>query len=223
MEPVKTGKQSEADGRSISESAATRKKQESSQPTEVRAEEGKTKSVLKIESQDVTSKTPQETLQATSVEPSKPSDPKIWGSENQTSPPEEASAQPAKQTKSPGSSQGPLDAIIQMAPPAVKTGRQHPSMSPPPYVHHFDSYSLVKQLLAGGYTLDQATTFMKGIRMLLAQNLDVAQESLVSKSDVENVSFTEPYILFPRRALYRREGRAATRGTTMYHCMSRNN
>ncbi|PHH72581.1 hypothetical protein CDD82_5908 [Ophiocordyceps australis] len=59
-------------------------------------------------------------------------------------------------------------------------------MAPPPYVHHFDSYSLVKQLHGGGYSEAQATTAMKGIRALLAQNLDVAQQSLVSKSDVEN-------------------------------------
>lgn len=84
---------------------------------------------------------------------------------------------------------GPLEAVLGMEPPR-KVARQHPSMSPPPYVHHFDSYSLVKQLQDGGYSPDQAIEAMKGIRALLAQNLDVAQESLVSKSDVENVSFT---------------------------------
>ena len=62
-----------------------------------------------------------------------------------------------------------------------------PHLQPPPYVHHFDSYSLVKQLQEGGYSQGQAIEAMKGIRALLAQNLDVAQESLVSKSDVENV------------------------------------
>src|SRR5690625_2065382 len=72
------------------------------------------------------------------------------------------------------------------------TPPQHPHMSPPPYVHHFDSYSLVKQLQEGGYSQEQATTAMKAIRTLLAQNLDVAQKSLVSKSDVENVSVFNP-------------------------------
>jgi hypothetical protein len=61
-------------------------------------------------------------------------------------------------------------------------------MAPPPYVHHFDTYSLVKQLGDGGYSQAQAIEVMKGVRAILAQNLDVAQESLVSKSDVENVS-----------------------------------
>ena len=83
---------------------------------------------------------------------------------------------------------GPLDAVLLMQAPE-HTPPQHPHMSPPPYVHHFDSYSLVKQLQDGGYSQEQATTAMKGIRTLLAQNLDVAQKSLVSKSDVENVSF----------------------------------
>ncbi|EQK98086.1 MOZ protein represents a chromatin-associated acetyltransferase [Ophiocordyceps sinensis CO18] len=71
--------------------------------------------------------------------------------------------------------------------PPERVARQHPHMAPPPYVHHFDSYSLVKQLQQGGYTPEQATTAMKGIRTLLAHNLDGAQQSLVSKSNVENV------------------------------------
>lgn len=62
-----------------------------------------------------------------------------------------------------------------------------PHLAPSPYVHHFDSYSLVRQLEAAGFTPEQAITSMKAIRKSLAQNLDVAQESLVSKSDVENV------------------------------------
>lgn len=66
-------------------------------------------------------------------------------------------------------------------------------MIPPPYVHHFDSYSMVKQLQGGGYTDDQSIEVMKGIRSLLAQNLDVAQQSLVSKSDVENVSIVSQH------------------------------
>lgn len=79
---------------------------------------------------------------------------------------------------------GALDAVLHMPSPE---NIEHPHMSPPPYVHHFDSYSLVKQLEDGGYTREQAVTSMKAIRKLLAQNLDVAQKSLVSKSDVENV------------------------------------
>ncbi|GJN77274.1 hypothetical protein PLIIFM63780_000764 [Purpureocillium lilacinum] len=83
---------------------------------------------------------------------------------------------------------GPLDEVLLMQAPE-HTPPQHPHMSPPPYVHHFDSYSLVKQLQEGGYSQEQATTAMKAIRTLLAQNLDVAQKSLVSKSDVENETY----------------------------------
>lgn len=85
---------------------------------------------------------------------------------------------------------GPLEEVLHReTPAAAKAPRQHPHMSPPPYVHHFDSYSLVKQLQEGGYTQGQAIEAMKGIRALLAQNLDRAQESLVSKSDVENETY----------------------------------
>lgn len=80
-----------------------------------------------------------------------------------------------------------LDAVLQMPAPE-KVAKQHPSMSPAPYIHHFDSYSLVKQLQDGNYSHEQATTAMKAIRAILSQNLDAAQESLISKSDVENVS-----------------------------------
>ena len=88
---------------------------------------------------------------------------------------------------------GPLDKVLSDVQPnkgpTSRSGRYHPHMSPPPYVHHFDSYSLVKQLQDGGYTPTQAIEAMKGIRALLAQNLDVAQDELVSKSDVENESY----------------------------------
>lgn len=77
----------------------------------------------------------------------------------------------------PGSSTGSL------------TAEKPPHLTPPPYVHHFDSYTLVKQLTAGGYTLPQAILSMKAIRTLLASNLDVAQAGLVSKADVENETY----------------------------------
>ena len=64
-----------------------------------------------------------------------------------------------------------------------------PHLTPPPYVHHFDSYSLVKQLEGGGWTNPQAITAMKAVRGLLAGNLEVAQAGLVSKSDVENETY----------------------------------
>lgn len=79
---------------------------------------------------------------------------------------------------------GPMEAVLHMPPPDKS---HHPHLSTPPYVHHFDSYTLVKGLEADGYSRAQAITVMKAIRGLLASNLDVAQDGLVSKSDVDNV------------------------------------
>lgn len=79
-----------------------------------------------------------------------------------------------------------LDTVYYMGAPE-NLATTMPSMTPPKYIHHFDSYSLVKQLQEGGYSSDQAITMMKAIRTILAHNLDMAQEKLVSKSDIENV------------------------------------
>ncbi|KAI9746403.1 MAG: hypothetical protein M1818_000116 [Claussenomyces sp. TS43310] len=82
----------------------------------------------------------------------------------------------------------PLETILHMDPPAEQPSdvtRLHPA----PYVHHFDSYTLVRQIEDGGFTPDQAVTAMKAVRGLLAQNLEIAKEGLVSKSDVENETY----------------------------------
>ncbi|KAL0637897.1 hypothetical protein Q9L58_003119 [Maublancomyces gigas] len=74
-----------------------------------------------------------------------------------------------------------------------------PSVSPSPHtavlglagewVHHFDTYGLAKHLESSGFRNEQAITIMKGIRGLLTQNLEIAKESLVSRSNVENESY----------------------------------
>lgn len=85
---------------------------------------------------------------------------------------------------------GPMDAVLHMEPPENAPAEQKPPhLAPAPYVHHFDSYSLVKQLEENGYTQPQAITAMKAVRALLAQNLDVAQGGLISKSDVDNETY----------------------------------
>ncbi|KAL7934820.1 hypothetical protein V8C35DRAFT_299885 [Trichoderma chlorosporum] len=81
-----------------------------------------------------------------------------------------------------------LDTVYYMGAPE-NLSQHTPSMTPPKYVHHFDSYSLVKQLQEEGYSNEQAITMMKAIRTILAHNLDIAQERLVSKSDIENESY----------------------------------
>ena len=91
-------------------------------------------------------------------------------------------AETARRTK-------PLETVLQMGPPTEEKAEEHkaPHLQAPPYVHHFDTFSLVKDLEGGGFSEDQSVTVMKAIRGLLALNLDVAKEGLVSKSDVENV------------------------------------
>ncbi|KAK0674219.1 hypothetical protein QBC41DRAFT_342230 [Cercophora samala] len=70
-----------------------------------------------------------------------------------------------------------------------------PHQKPPKqtYIHHFDSYSLVKHLSSPSqppkYTLPQSIALMKAIRALLAHNLDTAQSGLVSRSDVDNETY----------------------------------
>jgi len=85
----------------------------------------------------------------------------------------------------------PLETVLQMPPPEStqeQDASKPPHLQPPPYVHHFDTYTLVREVEKGGFTNDQAVTAMKAVRGLLALNLDVAKAGLVSKYDVENVS-----------------------------------
>lgn len=83
----------------------------------------------------------------------------------------------------------PLDTVLHMPSPAEEESRRPPHLKTPPYVHHFDSYSLVKQLIKGGYGPDQAVTIMKAVRGILTDNIELARESLVSKSNVENETY----------------------------------
>lgn len=84
----------------------------------------------------------------------------------------------------------PLEKVLQMPAPSSPKKAKPPHLEAPPYVHHFDTYTLVKDLTKGGFTQDQSITMMKSVRSLLAANLDLAREGLVSKSDIENVGTT---------------------------------
>lgn len=129
----------------------------------------------------------------TNAQPAQAEEAKAQQAPGSDSPPAAATDDSPPSTKS-----GPMDTILHMGPPggyeeaAPGPGRRTvppPHMAASPYVHHFDSYSLVKQLEAGGWTAVQAITAMKAIRGILAANLDVAQDGLVSKSDVENETY----------------------------------
>lgn len=124
------------------------------------------------------------------VIPMGPPKPQTESSDSTSASTSTASAeQPKTEKKDTPKMSDKLDTVYYMGAPeeSSSSSSSTPSMSPPKYVHHFDTYSLVKQLQEGGYSSDQATTMMKAVRALLAHNLDMAQEKLVSKSDVENV------------------------------------
>lgn len=82
-----------------------------------------------------------------------------------------------------------LETVLQMEAPNTKDTEEHKSLQlqAPSYVHHFDTFTLVRDLQKGGFTEAQSVTLMKAVRSLLAINLDIARKSLISKSDVENV------------------------------------
>lgn len=99
-----------------------------------------------------------------------------------------------------GAKSNPLEDVLQMPSPvndltlsggSLSTGNYHqpPHLSPPPYIHHFDTYSLVRDLSKGGFTDDQSITIMKAVRRILQNNLDLARKSLTSQSDFENESY----------------------------------
>jgi hypothetical protein len=83
----------------------------------------------------------------------------------------------------------PLETVLNMPPPENMKGDKPPHLTPPPYVHHFDTYGLVKRLDFGGFSQDQSTTIMKAVRTILAENMDLARRGLVSKSNVENETY----------------------------------
>ena len=86
-----------------------------------------------------------------------------------------------------------LDIVLSVPSPSELKGDnipRHPHLEASPYEHHFDTYSLVQQLATQkGYSSDQAVTLMKAVRLMLAINLELAKEGLVSKSDTENEAY----------------------------------
>ncbi|KAL1863737.1 hypothetical protein Plec18167_000833 [Paecilomyces lecythidis] len=104
----------------------------------------------------------------------------------------------ARQKQTASSDDNPLQDVLQMPSPSsyltpsgvsAANGQKPPHLTPPPYVHHFDTYSLVRDLGKGGFTDEQSVTIMKAIRSILQDNLELARENLTSKSDVENESY----------------------------------
>ncbi|KAJ5822741.1 hypothetical protein N7447_005081 [Penicillium robsamsonii] len=111
-------------------------------------------------------------------------------------PPSEGPSEESTDTSS-FTNQTPFDNVLHMPSPSVylsptggpSSSDSRPHLSPAPYVHHFDTYSLVQDLSKGGYSEEQSTTIMKAVRAILQNNLSLARESLTSKSDVENEEY----------------------------------
>ena len=100
-----------------------------------------------------------------------------------------------------------LDMVLSIPSPNEMKGADgqtshHPHLEASPYEHHFDTYTLVQDLCketpdTGSedgkpiqpFSDTQSITLMKAIRLMLAQNLDLAKEGLVSKSDTENETY----------------------------------
>ena len=86
----------------------------------------------------------------------------------------------------------PLDRVLQIETPTetkAEEDQKPPHLEAPRYVHHFDTFTLVRDLAKAGFSEPQSVTLMKAVRGLLAVNMEVARAGLVSKSDVENVLF----------------------------------
>jgi hypothetical protein len=81
----------------------------------------------------------------------------------------------------------PTESVLNIGQQEDSYSSKLPQLHPPPHMHHFDTWTLVRDLQKGGFSHEQAITIMKAVRLLLAENMDLAQDALVSKSNVENV------------------------------------
>lgn len=87
----------------------------------------------------------------------------------------------------------PMETVLAMPSPSesaeAEKRKKPPHLQAPQYVHHFDTWSLVRDVEKGGFKHLQAVELMKAMRSILAENLDVARDGLVSKSNVENETY----------------------------------
>lgn len=83
----------------------------------------------------------------------------------------------------------PLETVLTMPSPSEREEHRPPHLQTPPYVHHFDTFGLVQELERSRFSRKASVTLMKAVRGILAENMELAQESLVSKSNVENETY----------------------------------
>ncbi|KAL6707038.1 hypothetical protein ACN47E_004790 [Coniothyrium glycines] len=83
----------------------------------------------------------------------------------------------------------PLDSVLHIPTAQQEEETKPPHLKTPPYVHHFDTYGLVRELSKSTYTSEQSITIMKAVRQMLLDNMALARAGLVSKSNVENEAY----------------------------------
>lgn len=79
-----------------------------------------------------------------------------------------------------------LDRVLDVQSPNRPDEEKPPHLQAPKYVHHFDTWSIVKDLEKGGFSQEQTVTIMKAVRGLLGDSMGLARKALVSKSNEEN-------------------------------------
>ena len=162
------------------------KQAENEKSKEPKKPEQEAKSAKEVSSNSASGQLLEET-QAAMVIPGDTNSPVLLGKQ-------EAKDQPTPLQQAAANTANPLallETVLQMPPPKTQeeeNTEKPPHLQTPPYVHHFDTYTLVQQVEAGGFSPHQSIITMKAVRALLAANMDIAKRGLVSKSDVENVS-----------------------------------
>jgi len=81
------------------------------------------------------------------------------------------------------------DSVLHLPTTQQEEETKPPHLKTPPYVHHFDTYGLVRKLAQSDYTPSQSITIMKAVRQTLLTNMALARAGLVSKSNVENETY----------------------------------
>lgn len=81
------------------------------------------------------------------------------------------------------------DSVLHIPTTQQEEETKPPHLKTPPYVHHFDTYGLVRKLSQSHYTPSQSITIMKAVRQTLLTNMALARAGLVSKSNVENETY----------------------------------
>ena len=98
------------------------------------------------------------------------------------------SSNPAAEDADDGSLPSSKQLLLRRSQSPAATHLAPSSSASRPYIHHFDTYTMARNLQDGGFSERQAVTTMKAMRLTLAENLTWAGRRLVSKSNVENVS-----------------------------------